>query len=859
MWQNDDASRIFSSRRLFTQGDEGVFDDYVTTAIDPGVTIFFATTLVLLCTILFLPCLVICGIRYEKGRLRRLERNMEKLAEGELYELPLEDPVISIGKYDTVSATTSNANSFIHGRGGEKMHAAGLEGFLTKTMDKIACPPYPDDDSKSILSSAWRSNVSGISSRSNTSSNVDFSKTTVLDASVLKRRKKLRKCNAIDKSRRVKKMVVEENMFCAYGNPNLLKNTRNDTKSELGAEISQMIKREDESGSVNYQGSDNGMEMSRFRGRNRKKNSTRPSDHNERLQSSDLSFASHSLMSDNIFPNDAADANDPGFSNMEEEYTICCGRNAIWRPSVIAKGLDYLFELSEYDNETKRILKLSIPFTVSAIVGEIFEIIGLAFVGHFLGTNSLAAYAIVEILLGTTGEAIDGIVDASTTVCTHAVGTGNNYLAGQYIQMSSILYFLGSIPCIIFWLIYTHPAVMWLQLGDEIATIGSAYAYPALVSGLVEGLSECYHNILEVTDHEQYCMYFDIVEGIIELVIEYFVLSTWKISLAELAWLEFALGNVFLVISVVYTYKRGWMKSFWKGIFMNNSLKNTAGLMNVLTTAAPLSLGNLMSYAEWEVLTICAAYLGTAEVTTWAILGSVWECFEAATGGIGDGAEVRVAYHLGRGNPSMARTSAYKSLLIGVLLGIIITAILLIIGDDLPGLFTTDRTIQRMIIDVIPLIGLGNVTMTFGMLSWSIVGAQGRYRLATFVMLICSFFVTMPLAAGMTYGLYLDLKGLVSAVVIGYGITGMVMSYIIIRSDWGRLSHTIIEMNKITGKVCSIDSDSDGNEKNSISSKSSDDDDSSDDEDDSSDDKDSDKSCNTANKSSSHEPHQIQI
>lgn len=214
------------------------------------------------------------------------------------------------------------------------------------------------------------------------------------------------------------------------------------------------------------------------------------------------------------------------------------------------------------------------------------------------------------------------------------------------------------------------------------------------------------------------------------------------------------------------------------------------------------------------------SYLGAAEVAAWSVLGSIWETFEAATEGIGDAAEVRVAYHLGKANPEMAYISAQKSILVGVLFSCFITSIFFIIGENLAGFFTTDEVLQYMVNDAVPLIGLGNITMTYGMVCWAIIGAQGRYRLATLTAFIASWFVTVPMAALSTYVFYFDLKGVTASVVIGYQVAGVCMTYIVLRSDWERLSKIVVELNRVTGEVES--SDSEGYSSSSSSSDDSD-------------------------------------
>merc|ERR1712176_1405868 len=117
-------------------------------------------------------------------------------------------------------------------------------------------------------------------------------------------------------------------------------------------------------------------------------------------------------------------------------------------------------------------------------------------------------------------------------------------------------------------------------------------------------------------------------------------------------------------------------------------------------------------------------------------------------------------------------------------------------GEDLATWFTPDPALQSMVAELIPLIGIGNISLTAGGVAWAMVGAQARYRLATLVALLASWLVTLPLAAIMTYLFKFNLQGIVSAVVIGYSVSCTTLFYILLRSDWNRISHHIVELNE---------------------------------------------------------------
>ena len=536
---------------------------------------------------------------------------------------------------------------------------------------------------------------------------------------------------------------------------------------------------------------------------------------------------------DDITPGDAADADDPGQARMyideeEVDVTVCCGQWALWKPKTIAYGGDKVVELAEPDAENKRIVKLGIPYTLSAVSEAIFEAVIVGIIAHYLGTNAVTAYVVVELLLGLTDELVAGIIDAEGTICTHAYGAGNNFLAGQYVQIAAVLYVICSIPFLIMWALVMGDTLAVLGFNEDVQTMGIEYTRVVIFHYLIEGVSECFSNLLDITDHEYFGLALDLVHGVLTLVaVLCLVILVPDTRLVTVGFIDLVFSATFLVIMLSWAITKGWFSAFWRGMLGSVAIFNQHAVKNVISTAVPLSVGSFLEYGEWELLTFFTAYLGPAEVASWALLGTIWELFEASTEGMGDAAAVRVAYHLGKGNPEMARKSSYKSLLLCFVASIFITSFFFLCGYDLPTWFSTDETIQRMIADLIPLVGLGNITMSFGMVCWSLVGAQGRFRLATLVSMISSWFVTIPLSAIFTVALNFNLKGLVGAVIVGYSTSTAMLMYILIRSDWQRLSKIVQELNSMTGEVDSSDSEDEEESASSASGDDSDDDSSS--------------------------------
>ena len=181
-------------------------------------------------------------------------------------------------------------------------------------------------------------------------------------------------------------------------------------------------------------------------------------------------------------------------------------------------------------------------------------------------------------------------------------------------------------------------------------------------------------------------------------------------------------------------------------------------------------------------------------------MGWFWEAIEEISLAIADAAEVKVGKMMGSGQPYRARSMGNKSLYLGTLFSLIFSLPIIAMKDILTRFFTTDETLQTILTDLFPLVGVGNIALMFGSMCWSILGAQGRYALATALGLIGSWGVTIPLASIFALVLNFDLQTKVGSVVVGYACSGSLIASMLMRSDWEQLSANVIkETNKGAG------------------------------------------------------------
>jgi hypothetical protein len=183
-------------------------------------------------------------------------------------------------------------------------------------------------------------------------------------------------------------------------------------------------------------------------------------------------------------------------------------------------------------------------------------------------------------------------------------------------------------------------------------------------------------------------------------------------------------------------------------------------------------------------------------VATWALLGAFWDFFEALTEGMGEAAANQITYLLSAGRIDCAKKLCYGVIFMAVTQAVLVTSALYMSGQYLAVLFTTDPAIEHMLNNTIVLIGFANIIMAFSQITWSLIGAQGRFRLATFVIFFSRWMVTMPCALISIYVFRLDLNAVSGSLVVGYATACCALTVIVLTSDWDRLARLMQVMNQ---------------------------------------------------------------
>jgi hypothetical protein len=352
---------------------------------------------------------------------------------------------------------------------------------------------------------------------------------------------------------------------------------------------------------------------------------------------------------DDISPEDAADANDPGRGNifihkdiqiLQEEK-----EQAKFATTYQAGFWASVFDLAKPTEELRRVLRMTFPLSIGASSEGLFRLITASFISQYLGSESMIAFLLAGLFVRLTSEGLAGaIIDALSSFLELSVFSEESdglYLSGQYIQVAILLQLVLGIPLLVVWALQIDKVVYWLLQSSVISSIALEYVQIAVAGYILQSVSRTYTAVFHICGHEHFESMIDFTTSTLQMItIACVVTLVEKSKLTTVAYIQILFNFCSLIAKFAYPVMKGWDKPFREGTFKNCALfqvsffpltyfnqhtckcltlsllvlyQNRTVLWHLLRVLVPLVTGSILEYGEWEVLTILLKFLGPAE------------------------------------------------------------------------------------------------------------------------------------------------------------------------------------------------------------------------------------------------------
>jgi len=234
--------------------------------------------------------------------------------------------------------------------------------------------------------------------------------------------------------------------------------------------------------------------------------------------------------------------------------------------------LDSLFSVAEFDNETRCIYKLALPYLMKAVVSGLSQNGTIIIIGQYLGARQLAAFAVVQMLVGLTSGATGGVHESLVTLLGFSRGTENHKLTGEYIQLAMVLYVLASIPFIFIWSLVIDQVMLLMSFDLATASIGRSFAVPYMFAYLLYGVTQCLHATLNVFDRAHVSTTIVCLKEIGTVISVFLVCHFWNPSLQTIGAIYVAADGLDLLVTVTLVAVKGWFQPYYSGLFQSLAL-----------------------------------------------------------------------------------------------------------------------------------------------------------------------------------------------------------------------------------------------------------------------------------------------
>ena len=280
-------------------------------------------------------------------------------------------------------------------------------------------------------------------------------------------------------------------------------------------------------------------------------------------------------------------------------------------------GLMKTIEISKYDNESKRIMKLAVPFMMNNIVKTVGELALLAIISQNLGTNPMIAFAMVEVIVGVSSSFMMGWIETINSLGAMAHGAENYELVGQHVQSAILVFVACQIPTALVWGFSMYSIILLFGFEEESAQIASQYVWVFCANEIMDGILQALIDFLGLIDSEQLGMVFSCSRDLSQLVLCSIVIYTNEnVTLTIVGLILLANTCLFVFLTFFISSWKQLTRPYEYGMIGELSLRNKDVMKSLIETGLPLAVGGLLAYAEWEILTIFAAVLGPAEAAT---------------------------------------------------------------------------------------------------------------------------------------------------------------------------------------------------------------------------------------------------
>ncbi|KAJ2834126.1 ethionine resistance protein [Coemansia furcata] len=428
--------------------------------------------------------------------------------------------------------------------------------------------------------------------------------------------------------------------------------------------------------------------------------------------------------------------------------------------------------------EAASLLHASSYLLLGNLLQAVISISQVASSGH-LGTRELAAIGLAHIVVILTGYPVAfAVLGCLETCASQAFTSARPQLVGGYFVRALQLQWGMGLALAPLWLNAATPLAYLLDDAETVA-LAAEYLRWYFVPFLVFANMLCARQVLYAQGITYPAPYLTLLGALATMAFQYLLVFSpyFQLGVRGIAMAS-GLSYLAMLVATLAVIARHDVKR------IRGSQAPWRPMLRLLPHCWVLAL---FSTGTSELVTVGAAHLGPAALTTQAVLSALSRVLSITSSSIGIAALNRSGNLIGLRAPRHARAAAFTALCAAALVAALALVVLLVAPRWWIHIFTSDEHTVEQAARVLPVVALAFAAQTMAFVASQLLAAQGRQSLAVRIKFIALYVVAVPLAYYLTMSRDCGLVGLWAAVAVGQLATAVLESIVVAKTDWTRL------------------------------------------------------------------------
>lgn len=392
--------------------------------------------------------------------------------------------------------------------------------------------------------------------------------------------------------------------------------------------------------------------------------------------------------------------------------------------------------------ESRLLLQFATPMLIGNVFQQLYNIIDRIIVGKFLGASELAAVGSSFPIIFSLIALIIGIASGGTIVIAQYFGAKQMGDVKKSINTLFIFLFFASIIATFLGIFLSTPLFRLLKLPEEL--IGPANSYLHIfMSGLIvffgfNGVS----GILRGLGDSKTPLYFLIISTIANIFLDllFIVKFGWGVQGAAIATV-IAQGGAF-VSAIIYLNKTHKVVRFsFKDLSFDFPI-----FKKIVRIGLPTGIQQTFVAVGMMALSGIVNLFGTNVIAAYTAAGTIDGIAATPAMTLSQALATFVGQNLGAGKEERVKKGLTATLLMSTIYALIITTVVLTMGDKMIMLFTNDPEVIKIGAEYLLIVGVFYILFTSMFTFTGVLRGAGATLIPMFITLFSLWLIRIPLA-----------------------------------------------------------------------------------------------------------------